>query len=101
MLTYREAIRVFGLGFRFRPERRFPVGVWIAADLLIGTGFACGGWAIGMGNFMSLTVKTYHPLVRPALLASLFWLLAGRPVGHYRRRSLLEPAVLHSEVTST
>ncbi len=67
---YREAsgLRV---GLRFRPERRFPWGVWIAFDLLIGTGFACGGWALAWAVYV-FNRGQYHPLVRPALLASLF-----------------------------
>ncbi len=37
---------VFGLGSVSDLNGGFPWGVWIAFDLLIGTGFACGGWAL-------------------------------------------------------
>ncbi|MFR0332138.1 Ni/Fe-hydrogenase cytochrome b subunit, partial [Escherichia coli] len=40
-------------------------------DLLIGTGFACGGWALAWAVYV-FNRGQYHPLVRPALLASLF-----------------------------
>uniref|UniRef100_UPI003399D40D hypothetical protein n=1 Tax=Acinetobacter baumannii TaxID=470 RepID=UPI003399D40D len=44
----------------------FPWGVWIAFDLLIGTGFACGGWALAWAVYV-FNRGQYHPLVRPAL----------------------------------
>jgi len=49
----------------------YPWGLWIAFDLLVGTGFACGGWALAWAVYIFNKGK-YHPLVRPALLASLF-----------------------------
>lgn len=84
---------VFGLGSVSDLNGGFPWGVWIAFDLLIGTGFACGGWALAWAVYV-FNRGQYHPLVRPAFAGKLVWLLAGRPVDHYRRRSLLEPAVL-------
>ncbi len=60
---------VFGLGSVSRPERRLSVQ-WIAFDLLIGTGFPCGSWALAWAVYINR--GQYHPLVRPALLASLF-----------------------------
>ncbi|MGL5288830.1 MAG: Ni/Fe-hydrogenase cytochrome b subunit, partial [Aeromonas sp.] len=44
---------------------------WISFDLLVGTGFACGGWALAWAVYV-FNHGEYHPLVRPALLASLF-----------------------------
>ncbi|WP_192457519.1 Ni/Fe-hydrogenase cytochrome b subunit [Musicola keenii] len=49
----------------------YPWGIWIAFDLLVGTGFACGGWALAWAVYV-FNRGEYHPLVRPALLASLF-----------------------------
>lgn len=49
----------------------YPWGIWIAFDLLIGTGFACGGWALAWAVYV-FNRGEYHDLVRPALLASLF-----------------------------
>lgn len=84
---------VFGLGSVSDLNGGFPWGVWIAFDLLIGTGFACGGWALAWAVYV-FNRGQYHPLVRPALLASLFGYSPGGLVDHYRRGSLLEPAVL-------
>ena len=66
---------VFGLGSVSDLNGGFPWGVWIAFDLLIGTGFACGGWALAWAVYV-FNRGQYHPLV------------------HHRRGSLLEPAVL-------
>ena len=62
---------VFGLGSVSALNGGYPWGVWIAFDLLIGTGFACGGWALAWMVY-AFNRGEYHPLVRPALLASLF-----------------------------
>ncbi|MBK5075004.1 Ni/Fe-hydrogenase cytochrome b subunit [Budviciaceae bacterium BWR-B9] len=62
---------VFGLGSVSDLNGGYPWGIWIAFDLLIGTGFACGGWALAWAVYV-FNKGEYHPLVRPALLASLF-----------------------------
>ena len=62
---------IFGLGSVTDLNGGYPWGVWIAFDLLIGTGFACGGWALAWLVYVC-NKGEYHPLVRPALLASLF-----------------------------
>lgn len=62
---------VFGLGSVSALNGGYPWGIWIAFDLLIGTGFACGGWALAWMVY-AFNRGEYHPLVRPALLASLF-----------------------------
>ncbi|MGL5185873.1 MAG: Ni/Fe-hydrogenase cytochrome b subunit, partial [Plesiomonas shigelloides] len=54
----------------------YPWGLWISFDLLIGTGFACGGWALAWAVYV-FNRGEYHPLVRPALLASLFGYALG------------------------
>lgn len=43
---------VFGLGSVSDLNGGFPWGVWIAFDLLIGTGFACGGWALAWAVYV-------------------------------------------------
>ena len=48
---------VFGLGSVSDLNGGFPWGVWIAFDLLIGTGFACGGWALGGGGVQTLATN--------------------------------------------
>lgn len=55
---------VFGLGSVSDLNGGFPWGVWIAFDLLIGTGFACGGWALAWAVYV-FNRGQYHPLVRP------------------------------------
>ena len=37
---------VFGIGSVTALNGGYPWGLWIAFDLLVGTGFACGGWAL-------------------------------------------------------
>ena len=62
---------IFGLGSVTDLNGGYPWGLWISFDLLIGTGFACGGWALAWAVYV-FNRGEYHPLVRPALLASLF-----------------------------
>lgn len=62
---------VLGLGDVSDLNGGYPWGIWIAFDLLIGTGFACGGWALAWAVYVC-NKGEFHPLVRPALLASLF-----------------------------
>lgn len=62
---------VFGIGSVADLNGGYPWGLWISFDLLIGTGFACGGWALAWAVYV-FNRGEYHPLVRPALLASLF-----------------------------
>ena len=60
---------VFGIGSVTALNGGYPWGLWIAFDLLVGTGFACGGWALAWTVYIFNKGK-YHALVRPALLAS-------------------------------
>ncbi|MDR0806354.1 MAG: Ni/Fe-hydrogenase cytochrome b subunit [Enterobacteriaceae bacterium] len=62
---------IFGIGSVSDLNGGFPWGIWISFDLLVGTGFACGGWALAWAVY-AFNKGEYHPLVRPALLASLF-----------------------------
>ncbi|MBV8042407.1 Ni/Fe-hydrogenase cytochrome b subunit [Pluralibacter sp.] len=62
---------VFGIGDVSDLNGGYPWGIWIAFDLLVGTGLACGGWALAWAVYV-FNRGEYHPLVRPALLASLF-----------------------------
>ncbi len=41
---------IFGRGSVSDLNGGYPWGIWIAFDLLIGTGFACGGWALAPGG---------------------------------------------------
>ncbi|WP_207062108.1 Ni/Fe-hydrogenase cytochrome b subunit [Motiliproteus sp. SC1-56] len=49
----------------------YPWGIWVVYDIVVGTGFACGGYVLALTVYIANKGK-YHPLVRPALLASLF-----------------------------
>ncbi|AIA70184.1 Ni/Fe-hydrogenase cytochrome b subunit [Pectobacterium atrosepticum] len=62
---------VLGIGSVSDLNGGYPWGIWIAFDLLVGTGLACGGWALAWAVYV-FNRGEYHPLVRPALLASLF-----------------------------
>ena len=71
-------------------------GLWIAFDLLVGTGFACGGWALAWTVYIFNKGK-YHALVRPALLASLFgYSLGGLSITIDMGRYLAFTVFLHS-----
>ncbi|MFN6960625.1 MAG: Ni/Fe-hydrogenase cytochrome b subunit [Rhodocyclaceae bacterium] len=72
------AVRFFyGLGSVTNLNDGYPWGIWIVVDVMIGSAFACGGFSVAMLVYI-FNRREYHPLVRPALLASLFgYTLAG------------------------
>jgi Ni/Fe-hydrogenase subunit HybB-like protein len=58
----------------------YPFGVWVVVDVVIGSALACGGFSVAMLVYI-FNRGEYHPLVRPALLGSLFgYTLAGAGV---------------------
>jgi Ni/Fe-hydrogenase subunit HybB-like protein len=66
-----------GLGATTALNDGYPLGLWIAFDVVTGTALACGGYAIAILVYI-LNKGQYHPLVRPALLTSaLGYSLAG------------------------
>ncbi|MDO8933219.1 MAG: Ni/Fe-hydrogenase cytochrome b subunit [Rhodocyclaceae bacterium] len=68
---------VFGLGAVTNLNDGYPWGIWVVVDVVIGSAFACGGFSVAMLVYI-FNRGEYHPLVRPALLASLFgYTLAG------------------------
>jgi Ni/Fe-hydrogenase subunit HybB-like protein len=68
---------IFGLGAVSNMSDGFPWGIWIAYDVVVGSAFACGGYVMALMVYV-LNKGHYHPLVRPALLASMFgYTLAG------------------------
>ncbi len=70
----------FGLGAVTNINDGFPWGIWIAYDVMVGSAFACGGYTMALLVYI-FNRGEYHPLVRPALLASLFgYTLAGASV---------------------
>lgn len=61
---------VSGLGAVANMNQGYPWGIWVIYDVMIGTAFACGGYALALLVYI-LNKGEYHPLVRPALLASV------------------------------
>jgi Ni/Fe-hydrogenase subunit HybB-like protein len=61
---------LFGLGAVTGLNDGYPWGIWVVVDVIIGSAFACGGFAVAMLVYI-FNKGEYHPLVRPALLASL------------------------------
>ena len=80
---------IFGLGAVTNLNDGYPWGIWVVVDVIIGSAFACGGFSVALLVYI-FNKGEYHPLVRPALLASLFgYTLAGVGV-IVRPRALLE-----------
>jgi Ni/Fe-hydrogenase subunit HybB-like protein len=68
---------VAGLGATTALNDGYPLGLWIAFDVVTGTALACGGYAVAILVYI-LNKGKYHPMVRPALLTSaLGYTLAG------------------------
>lgn len=71
---------IFGLGSVTHLNDGYPWGIWIVVDVMVGSAFACGGFSVAMLVYI-FNRGEYHPLVRPALLASLLgYTLAGAGV---------------------
>jgi len=62
---------IYGLGAVTNLSDGYPWGIWIVYDVMVGSAFACGGYAMALLVYI-FNKGEYHPLVRPALLASLF-----------------------------
>jgi Ni/Fe-hydrogenase subunit HybB-like protein len=68
---------MFGIGAVSDMSDGYPWGIWITYDVVVGTAFACGGYSMALLVYI-FNKGEYHPLVRPALLASMFgYTLAG------------------------
>ncbi|HPE78618.1 MAG TPA: Ni/Fe-hydrogenase cytochrome b subunit [Gammaproteobacteria bacterium] len=59
-----------GMGAVTNLNGGFPWGIWVVYDIVVGTALACGGYALAVTVYVFNKGK-YHPLIRPALLASL------------------------------
>src|SRR5262245_41398699 len=69
-----------GLGAATALSDGYPLGLWIAFDVVTGTALACGGYAVALLVYIFNRGK-YHPLVRPAILTSaLGYTIAGLSV---------------------
>jgi Ni/Fe-hydrogenase subunit HybB-like protein len=69
-----------GLGATTALSDGYPLGLWIALDVVTGTALACGGYALALVIYIFNRGK-YHPLIRPAILTSaLGYTMAGLSV---------------------
>ncbi len=68
---------IFGIGAVTNLSDGYPWGMWIVYDVLIGTALGCGGYVMAILVYV-MNKGQYHPLVRPAVLTSVFgYTLAG------------------------
>ena len=66
-----------GLGFVSNMSDGYPWGIWITYDVVVGTAFGCGGYALAILIYI-LNKREFSPLIRSALLTSaLGYSLAG------------------------
>jgi Ni/Fe-hydrogenase subunit HybB-like protein len=71
---------VAGLGATTNLNDGYPLGLWIAFDVVTGAALATGGYVIGILVYV-LNKGRYHPLLRPAVLTSAIgYTLAGTGV---------------------
>lgn len=62
---------MFGLAAVTNLSDGYPWGIWIAIDLIVGTALGCGGFVTALLVYI-LNRGQYHPMVRAALMTSLF-----------------------------
>lgn len=68
---------VLGIGSVTNVNDGYTWGIWVVYDVMVGSAFACGGYSVALLVYI-FNKGEYHPLVRPALLGSLFgYTLAG------------------------
>jgi len=71
---------VYGLGAVTNLSDGYPWGLWIVYDVVTGTALACGGYAMAILVYV-FNKQKFHPLIKPALLASVFgYTLAGASI---------------------
>lgn len=70
----------FGIGAVTNVNDGYTWGIWVVYDVMVGSAFACGGYSVALLVYI-FNKGEYHPLVRSALLGSLFgYTLAGASV---------------------
>ncbi len=67
---------IYGLGAVANINSGYPWGIWVVVDVIIGTAFGCGGFAMALLVYI-FNRGAYHPLIRPALLSGLFGYTLG------------------------
>ncbi len=74
---YFLVLRLFyGLGAVTNLNQGYPWGIWVVIDIFIGTALGCGGFSMAILVYVFNGAR-YHPLMRPALLGSLFGYTLG------------------------
>jgi Ni/Fe-hydrogenase subunit HybB-like protein len=77
MATFMLVRFVFGLASVTNVNDGYSWGIWVVIDVMVGSALACGGFSVALLVYI-FNKGQYHPLVRPALLGSLFgYTLAG------------------------
>jgi Ni/Fe-hydrogenase subunit HybB-like protein len=77
MATFLLVRFVFGLASVANVNDGYSWGIWVVIDVMVGSALACGGFSVALLVYI-FNKGQYHPLVRPALLGSLFgYTLAG------------------------
>lgn len=66
----------YGMGEVSNLNGGFAWGIWVVYDVVVGTAFACGGYALALAVYV-FNKGQYHPLMRPAILASLLGYALG------------------------
>lgn len=75
--TYFLAQRfIHGMGLVTNLNGGYAWGIWVVYDVVVGTALACGGYALAITVYV-MNKGQYHPLIRPALLASLLGYALG------------------------
>jgi Ni/Fe-hydrogenase subunit HybB-like protein len=59
-----------GMGAVTNLNTGYAWGIWVVYDIIVGTALACGGYALAITVYV-LNKGKYHPLIRPAVTASL------------------------------
>ena len=67
---------LFGMGDVSNMSNGYPIGTWVVLDVVIGTAFGCGGFAMALLVYI-FNRNVYHPLMRPALLGGVFGYTLG------------------------
>ncbi len=67
---------VDGLGAVTNLNGGFPWGIWVVYDVVVGTALACGGYALAIVIYV-FNKGEYHPMMRPAIVASLLGYALG------------------------
>ncbi len=67
---------IYGMGAVSNLNNGQAWGIWIVFDVLIGTAFACGGYALALLVYI-FNRQEYHPLMRPAVTASMLGYALG------------------------